>query len=143
MGNKKLKEKKKNARKKAVKQKLVNQRVALIKQRKREEELEKESLPPPKKIKPIINERTRMARVEENLKKNMEILAALEEEYQKDVQKRAELNENLEKQGCNTLKEKLDSMNNEVAGESLIERTRKVMEEKMGAELMEIKTEEK
>ncbi len=49
-------------------------------------------------------------RIKEELKKNIEILAALEREYDAEQEAKKALNKELDGQGCDTLKEKLDHL---------------------------------
>jgi hypothetical protein len=70
------------------------------------------------KIKPIVNDPEKRARIEqaekqramERLQKNAEILKALEDEYVKDVETKNAINEALESEGHHTLKDKLGAI---------------------------------
>ena len=70
------------------------------------------------KVAPIVNDPEKKAlldeadkkKVSERLHHNMEILKALEEEYERDATKRRELNERLESEGHITLKDKVNAL---------------------------------
>ena len=70
------------------------------------------------KVVPIVNDPEKKAlldeadkkKVSERLHHNMEILKALEEEYERDATKRRELNERLESEGHITLKDKVNAL---------------------------------
>jgi hypothetical protein len=73
------------------------------------------------KIKPFVKDPERKAEMEavdekkvrEKLERNMQILKALEEEYESEVARKAEINRQLESQGHETLKEKLNAIEDE------------------------------
>ena len=70
------------------------------------------------KVAPIVNDPEKKAlldeadkkKVSERLQHNMEILKALEEEYERDATKKKELNERLESEGHITLKDKVNAL---------------------------------
>ena len=70
------------------------------------------------KVAPIVNDPEKKAlldeadkkKVSERLHHNMEILKALEEEYERDATMRRELNERLESEGHITLKDKVNAL---------------------------------
>ena len=70
------------------------------------------------KVQPIVNDPEKKAAMEEaeknkameRLRHNAEILKALEEEYMRDVEAKKAINESLESQGHQTLKDKLGAM---------------------------------
>lgn len=70
------------------------------------------------KIAPIVNDPGKKAaiaeadkkRIEERLQRNMEILKALEEEYERDMAAKKEINERLESEGHHTLKDKMNAL---------------------------------
>jgi hypothetical protein len=70
------------------------------------------------KLKPIVKdpevqkslEESEQKRVQERLERNMQILKALEEEYEAEQNRKKEIGEELEAQGHTTLKEKFDAL---------------------------------
>lgn len=71
-------------------------------------------------------EASEQEKVKQRLEKNMQILKALEEEYEAEQSKRREFNQQLEAQGHETLQEKLNSIESaarESDGESSAEAT--------------------
>jgi hypothetical protein len=70
------------------------------------------------KITPIVNDPEKKAareeadkrRIEDRLQRNMEILKALEEEYERDMAQKKEINERLEAEGHHTLKDKINAL---------------------------------
>lgn len=70
------------------------------------------------RVAPIVNDPEKKAlldeadkkKVSERLQHNMEILKALEEEYERDATKKKELNERLESEGHITLKDKVNAL---------------------------------
>lgn len=70
------------------------------------------------RISPIVNDPEKKAamaeadkkRVEDRLQRNMEILKALEEEYERDMAQKKEINERLEAEGHLTLKDKMNAL---------------------------------
>lgn len=94
-------------REKDNKKKLLAKRLANKKQQK----LETLLTPQKEKLKPIINTfntEKKNNEIMEQLKHNLKILEALEEEYDREKNQRAALNEDLESKGLKTIKEKMD-----------------------------------
>lgn len=118
----KHKQKKKIDRQKRVKYKLQKIRENIRLERKKFLEEEKAKLATEQlvngKKKPIINDYQKIQKAvkikeeeaKEQLEKNLQILQALEEEYDKEQNARNELNKKLESEGHFTLKEKLDAL---------------------------------
>lgn len=119
MSKQQQKEQKKKNRERAAKQKVLQRREELRKTRKeaREQELaEKEAHEVVHgKMMPHVNvpgerEAAKAAIVAEKLKKNLEILQALEDEYEEEQKKRGEMNAHLEAEGHKTMREKMDAL---------------------------------
>jgi len=117
MSRKKLREKKKKARERKAKEKVLKNRTKMRAKAKHEREVAKiddeHSYKQQPYMKPETRERIKAEKdeqVRQQLEHNMEILKALEEEYEADVQARAELNDELEANGHETLQEKLDTI---------------------------------
>jgi uncharacterized surface protein with fasciclin (FAS1) repeats len=118
----KNKQKKKNERNKRVKLKLANRREYARKERKivlEEERAKRETeLLVNGKQKPIVNDINKSKEVaklkeeliKEQLEKNLQILQALEDQYDLEQKNRTELNQRLESEGHFTLREKLDAL---------------------------------
>jgi len=70
------------------------------------------------KIAPIVNDPGKKAaiaeadkkRIQERLQRNMEILKALEEEYERDMAAKKDINDRLESEGYHTLKDKMNAL---------------------------------
>ena len=70
------------------------------------------------KATPIVNDPEKKAameeadkrRIEDRLQRNMEILKALEEEYERDLAQKKEINDRLEAEGHHTLKDKINAL---------------------------------
>lgn len=70
------------------------------------------------RISPIVNDPEKKAaiaeadkkRIEDRLQRNMEILKALEEEYERDMAQKKEINDRLEAEGHLTLKDKMNAL---------------------------------
>lgn len=118
MATQKQKEKKKKEREKIAKQRVLQRREAMRKFRKEEEvkaKLEKDMSP---RLKPILNdplmqeirEKNKQARLNEQIEKNMQLLEALEQEYDAEQALRNEVNSDLESEGHMTMKDKLDAL---------------------------------
>lgn len=120
--NQKKQEKKKKDRERLVKQKILKKRTALRVERKSEREqiqAERDAHDIVHgKMMPIINnpqllaekEAQRAREISEKLQKNLEILKALEEEYEQEQSVRDEVNSKLESEGHSTMREKLDAL---------------------------------
>lgn len=114
MSVKKLREKKKKSRERKAKQKVQERRSALRKQTSKENKIAKaervgrERLTP--YVKPVEQDPQKDKQIMEQLKRNAEILKALEEEYNKTQESRKALHDDLEEEGHVTLKEKLNAL---------------------------------
>lgn len=114
--------KKRKNREKVAKEKILSRRNALrLERKKRNQEKAAEyeaNMIVHGKPKPIINDPEKMAEwearqtkyVSEKLKKNLEILKALEQEYDQEQARRAEMNQKLESEGHKTMREKMDAL---------------------------------
>ena len=116
--SKKQKERKKKSRELIAKKRVLARRKALRKQTSEqlsESRLEKKFR---NKIEPIIKdpEKQKIMQEQKNqrilskLEKNAEILKALEEQYEEEMNCKKEINKKLEEEGNFTLKEKLDAL---------------------------------
>jgi len=116
--NNRRKEKKKKEREKIAKKRVLYRRNMIRTMRKEEEaknKLEKELSP---KTMPILNdpllqeerEKSRASRAQEQIAKNLELLQALEEEYDKEQELRKQVNDDLESEGHMSMKDKLDAL---------------------------------
>jgi len=116
------KEKKKKNREKKVIEKLSKKRDLLRKERKaveiqRRQEEESQNLVHGK-LKPIVNDYQKAEKVKANkeqsalsqLEKNLKILEALENEYDREASMRNEVNKSLESEGHLTMSEKMDAL---------------------------------
>jgi hypothetical protein len=118
----KQKDKKKKEREKLVKKKMLLQREAAHKERKlvlKEKELEQTAqYIAHGKPQPFIKDPAALARreairartVSNKLKQNMEVLEALEREYEAEQSARSEMNAKLESEGHKTMREKMDAL---------------------------------
>ena len=121
MSSKKLKEKKKQDRKKKVEQKVFVRREALRKERKaltlqqrQEEEAQKLVNG---RIKPIVNNYSEFEDRElkdklvvEQLERNLKLLEALEQDYDREQNARQNINDTLESEGHLTMAEKMEAL---------------------------------
>jgi hypothetical protein len=118
MATKKQKEKKKKDRENKSKARVLARRHQIrsaIKEEAKAKKLEKKFRD---KIKPFVKDSNKKAimdaadesRVKERLERNMQILKALEEEYESEQSKKNEINQSLESQGHETLKDKLNAI---------------------------------
>ena len=126
MSSKKQKERKKKNREKIARNRVVKRRVALRKDRKMAlEEQTKQKIAEDAiygKLQPYTKKNSLAVELTEEEKKkkfdeiqskiehNLKILEALEEEYDKEQNQRKEINENLEKEGHKTIKEKMNAI---------------------------------
>ena len=119
MSKQQQKEQKKKKRERMVKQKILQKREELRKTRKEAIELEKAEREAHDvvhgKLLPHINnpgqrEADKAKIVAEKLKRNLEILQALEDEYEEEQSKRVQINVQLESEGHITMKEKMDAL---------------------------------
>lgn len=122
MATQKQKEKKKKEREKIAKERVLRRREALRKERKvrlEEERRQQEAYEIVHgKQMPIISDPVKLAEreaarakaVHEKLKHNLELLEALEQEYEAEQAARVEMNEKLEQEGHKTMREKMDAL---------------------------------
>jgi len=113
----KKKERERNVRAKSLfqKEKMRKERKMAIEEQKKEKELQEMVYGKPV---PIINnpelalkrDEARSQAITEKLKKNMEILEALEQEYEMEQASREKANQELESEGHLTIKEKMDAL---------------------------------
>lgn len=113
MGTKKLKEKKKKARERNSKEKVLAKRISIRKSAKKDKEIANTERKTRDRIVPYVNPEKRDKKIKEQLEHNLEILKTLEKEYTHTEDKRKELNNELETEGCVTLKDKLDALESE------------------------------
>lgn len=122
MSSKKQKEKKKKDREKKVEEKVFKRREALRKERKtlemqQRQEQEADNLVRGK-LKPIVNDFKKVEEIKSNkeqnalsqLQKNLQILEALEKEYDREKALRNQINETLEAEGHMTMSEKMEAL---------------------------------
>jgi len=122
MATKKQKEKKKKDRERLAHARVVKRREILRSQRKLAEEEERKrqeiEYMSHGKPQPIIVDKEKAAEREamkaraasDQLKKNLDILEALEQEYEKEQQVRNEVNQKLESEGYMSIKQKMDAL---------------------------------
>lgn len=122
MALQKRKEKKKKDREREAKAKVLIRRESLRKLRKADAEQQKREREANDivhgKTMPIITNPQKLAErenyqaniVSEKLKRNLEILEALEREYEAEQAARSEMNEKLETEGHKTMREKMDAL---------------------------------
>ena len=119
MSKQQQKEQKKKNRERAARQKILQRREELRKMRKETAEKDKAEKEAHEvvhgKLMPHINnpgqrEADKAKAVSEKLKRNLEILQALEDEYEEEQSKRAQVNANLEAEGYLTMREKMDAL---------------------------------
>lgn len=122
MANQKQKEKKKKEHERLAKAKVFARRETLRKERKIEKEkqrvFEESQAIVNGRITPFVNDPSVVAQreanrarvVTEKLKRNLEILEALEVEYEAEQATRSEMNSKLESEGHQTMREKMDAL---------------------------------
>lgn len=122
MATKRQKEKKKKDRERVAHARVVKRREALRTQRKQAEAEERQrqevEYMANGKPRPFIRDEEKAAEreaakakaVADQLKKNLEILEALEKEYEQEQESRAEVNQKLESEGYMSIKEKMDAL---------------------------------
>jgi hypothetical protein len=122
MATQKQKEKKKKDHERVAKARVLVRREALRKERKAEKEEHRKFEEVQEimhgKILPIINNPAIVAQreavharaVSDKLKQNLEILEALEREYEAEQFARVEMNDKLESEGHKTMREKMDAL---------------------------------
>ena len=135
MVNQKQKEKKKKEHERVAKARVISRRTSLRKYRKLGEEQqikEKEAQdimqgrPTPfikDPVKQAERDSARARVVSDKLQQNLKILEALESEYEAEQSTRAEMNQNLESEGHNTMREKMDALHKkalEVTGKAAL-----------------------
>lgn len=114
MSKQQRRDKKKHKRKAIAKKRVLRRRDVLRKTNKEMLEIEKAHNHFKEKLLPIRNESVdntearRQERIKRQLERNLEMLAALEEERVKEESLRNEINADLESQGAISLREKLD-----------------------------------
>jgi hypothetical protein len=115
MTTKKLQEKKKKQHEREARAKVLARRKAKRADDKvKKEERLKEKMSQPK-LQPIVGEEKKKQRLEQQLEHNMKILEALEAEYEREKQGRADLNDDLEAQGFTTVEEKVKEVQRRIA----------------------------
>lgn len=110
MGNQKLRDKKKKARELKAKSTVAKRREAIRAKTKHDREVSKLERKTRQRILPYVNPERKDAQLREQLEKNIEILKALEKEYAITKENKKALNDELENEGHETLKEKMDVM---------------------------------
>ena len=144
MMNEQKKFKKKKEREKVAKQRVMQRRTAMRAFRKEEDaktKLERELSP---RLMPIVNDplvremikKSRTEKANEQIEKNMQLLEALEQQYDAEQAFRKEVNENLEAEGHMTMKDKLDALHQKAIAmqEANKEEANKEVEEKVEEE---------
>lgn len=122
MATKRQQEKKKKDRERLAHTRVVKRREALRSERKLAEKEERQrqeiEYMSQGKLQPIVvdekkaaeREAEKVRSVSEQLKKNLEILEALEQEYEQEQQVRVEVNQKLESEGFMSVKQKMDAL---------------------------------
>lgn len=110
MAKKKLKEKKAKAKERATYQTKVKKRLFASRRARYEREIENEAKENRTRLEPI--RKTHSEKVNENLKHNLQVLQALEEEYVREQMQRQEINAELEAEGFKTIEEKIKALKN-------------------------------
>lgn len=118
MSTKKQKERKKKQRELKAKARVLARARVLSAQKKQEKQAKKLENKFREKAKPIIKDPDKKAKMEEvenqkrlkKLQKNLEVLKALEDEYQKEVDLKNKINQELEAEGHITLPEKFKAL---------------------------------
>jgi hypothetical protein len=126
MTSKKQKERKKKNREEISRQRVLNRRDSLRKDRKFAHDEQKKQLDAENAIygkqKPFIKnvgivkeitdeeKKNKMNEINQKLQRNIEILKALEEEYDHQQSQRREMNQKLENEGFKTMKEKMNAL---------------------------------
>ena len=142
MSKKQQQERKKKAKERETKAKLLARKLALVKQKKRDREVDRDVRAMRDRIVPIINPDKDKLRKQKQLERNLQMLKALEEEYKKEQEIWARMNKKLEEQGALTLQEKMDMMGKEATelaekAETLVEKTNKVLSKVRGKEILQ------
>jgi hypothetical protein len=124
MASKKLADRKKNRREAEKRQlALKRQATAVQDRRQRNIEFKVQKMMKPKQMPvrnagegedPVFTKHLTPDEIRARLDHNLEILKALEEEYDKEMEARQGRNSDLEEDGCSTLKEKMDALHGQV-----------------------------
>lgn len=122
--SKKMRDQKKKAREREAKKKVLRRRAAKRKRVNKEKNLDKEIRDNQPKLTPIMKEETKKRMEQEQkafakaqLAHNIEILKALEAEYDEEQQNRTDLNKELEAKGLTTIEQKMEHMQKQVLAE--------------------------
>ena len=107
MSKKKLLEKKKQRREEVAKSRIQRRRVLKAKTDKMQKEERAKALANDPKIEPFMRKETKERRVQEQLEHNMQILKSLEEEYDKEMAGRKDVDKELTEQGFVTLEDRI------------------------------------
>jgi len=118
MATKKQKERKKKEREDKAKARVLARRHKIREAMKQDSRARKLDIKFSEKPKPFIKnpekraelEASEQERVKQRIERNMQILKALEEEYEAEQNRKREINLELERQGHETLKEKLNAL---------------------------------
>lgn len=121
MATRRQKERKKKDREAKAKARVLSRRHKIREARSEESRARALDKKFRERIKPFVKDPERQAEIEaseeakvrERLERNMQILKALEEEYEAEQNRKKEFNEELESMGHETLKEKLNAMEGE------------------------------
>jgi len=111
--SKKMQDRKKKNRERAAKQTVLRRREAIRKKRKYDESLEKAARVGEIRLDPIVNPKdpekvAKFREFESKVQHNIKLIEALEQEHKRELEDRKKINEKLEDEGCHTLKEKMD-----------------------------------
>lgn len=109
MSTKKQKERKKKQRERKIRKELLSKRAKLTLAAQEQRELFRLQHKFRNKLTPYVNPPTE-EQVKLQLEHNLEILKALEEEYDKEMKNRQEVNKQLEAEGYIDLKSKMDAV---------------------------------
>jgi chromosome segregation ATPase len=109
MAKKKLQDKKAKAKEKATAKEKHQAKLFAIRRKRAEREKSLLERHYRDRVDPIRNQK-QLAKIEENLEHNLDVLRALEEEYLATQKKKANLQEELEAEGYKTIEEKMDAL---------------------------------
>ena len=110
MATKKQLEKKKKEREEKAKARVLSRREKYRKIEKHKREVDRIEHDSRHRLMPIVNPEKKEIRIKSQLEHNMEILKALEQQYETDQANKKQLNTTLEEEGHETFKEKMDAM---------------------------------
>lgn len=113
MGIKKIRERKKKQRELDSKKKVQKRREGLRKQAKYDKQLDKDVRASQDKLMPYVNPEKQKLRVQKQIEQNMQLLKKLEQEYEQEQNARQGINDRLESEGHQTLREKVEAMGKE------------------------------